>query len=97
MYGLIESSTLSWGSPLIIAALAAAVAAGFVASQARAARRGRHPLMPLELWRSGRFVAANLSALAYFIMLYGILYFYSIDLQQYQHYSTLGRGWHSCR
>jgi DHA2 family methylenomycin A resistance protein-like MFS transporter len=25
-------------------------------------------------------------------MLYGILYFYSIDLQQYRHYSTLGAG-----
>jgi len=94
VYGLIESSTLGWGSPLIIGALAIALAAaaGFVASQARSARRGRHPLMPLELWRSGRFVGANLSAVAYFIMLYGILYFYSIDLQQYAHYSTLGAG-----
>jgi MFS family permease len=48
--------------------------------------------MPLELWRSGRFIGANLSAIAYFIMLYGILYFYSIDLQQYKHYSTLAAG-----
>jgi MFS family permease len=63
-----------------------------VGSQRRAAGRGRHPLMPLELWRSGRFAGANLSALAYFIMLYGILYFYSIDLQQYRHYSTLAAG-----
>ena len=94
VYGLIESSDLGWGSPLIVGALAlaAAAAAGFVASQRRAAGRGRQPLMPLELWRSGRFVGANLSALAYFIMLYGILYFYSIDLQQYRHYSTLGAG-----
>ena len=94
VYGLIESSTLGWGSPLIIGALVIAVASavGFVASQRRAASHGRQPLMPLELWRSGRFVGANLSALAYFIMLYGILYFFSIDLQQYQHYSTLGAG-----
>jgi len=94
VYGLIESSTLGWGSPLIIGSLVVAVAsaAGFIASQRRAASRGRQPLMPLELWRSGRFVGANLSALAYFIMLYGILYFYSIDLQQYHHYSTLAAG-----
>jgi MFS transporter, DHA2 family, methylenomycin A resistance protein len=94
VYGLIESSTLGWGSPAIIGALSLAVAAaaGFVASQRRAARRGRHPLMPLELWRSGRFAAANLSAVGYFVMLYGILYFYSIDLQQYRHYSTLDAG-----
>jgi EmrB/QacA subfamily drug resistance transporter len=94
VYGLIESSALGWGSPLIIGALAVAVAAaaGFVASQGRAAGRGRQPLMPLELWRSGRFIAANLSALGYFVLLYGILYFYSIDLQQYHRYSTLGAG-----
>jgi hypothetical protein len=94
VYGLIESSTLGWGSPLIIGAFALTVvaAAGFVATQHTAAGRGRQPLMPLELWRSHRFIGANLSALAYFIMLYGILFFYSIDLQQYKHYSTLAAG-----
>jgi MFS family permease len=94
VYGLIESSALGWGSPAIVGALALAVAAaaGFAASQRRAERRGRQPLMPLGLWRSGRFAAANLSAVGYFVMLYGILYFYSIDLQQCRHYSTLGAG-----
>jgi EmrB/QacA subfamily drug resistance transporter len=93
-YGLIESATLGWTSPLITGALAIAVAAaaGFIATQRAADRRGRQPLMPLELWRSGRFIGANLSALAYFVMLYGILYFYSIDLQQYRHYSILAAG-----
>jgi EmrB/QacA subfamily drug resistance transporter len=93
-YGLIESATLGWTSPLIIGAFAltVAAAAGFIATQRTAGRRGRQPLMPLELWRSGRFIGANLSALGYFIMLYGILYFYSIDLQQYKHYSTLAAG-----
>jgi EmrB/QacA subfamily drug resistance transporter len=93
-YGLIESAMLGWSSPLIIGALAlaAAAAAGFIATQHTAGPRGRQPLMPLELWRSRRFVGANLSALAYFVMLYGILYFYSIDLQQYQHCSTLAAG-----
>jgi EmrB/QacA subfamily drug resistance transporter len=93
-YGLIESATLGWSSPLIIGALAlaAAAAAGFIATQQTAGSRGRQPLMPLELWRSRRFIGANLSALAYFVMLYGILYFFSIDLQQYKHYSTLAAG-----
>ena len=93
-YGLIESATLGWASPLIIGALAlaAAAAAGFIATQHTAGRRGRQPLMPLELWRSQRFIGANLSALSYFVMLYGILYFYSIDLQQYKDYSTLAAG-----
>jgi MFS transporter, DHA2 family, methylenomycin A resistance protein len=93
-YGLIESATLGWSSALIIGALAVAVlaAASFVGTQHTAGRRGRQPLMPLELWRSHRFIGANLSALAYFVMVYGILYFYSIDLQQYRHYSTLAAG-----
>jgi EmrB/QacA subfamily drug resistance transporter len=93
-YGLIESSTLGWSSPVIIGALAlaAAAATGFIATQHTAGPRGRQPLMPLELWRSPRFIGANLSALAYFVMLYGILYFYSIDMQQYKHYSTLAAG-----
>ncbi|HEX6525844.1 MAG TPA: MFS transporter [Streptosporangiaceae bacterium] len=93
-YGLIQSATLGWSSPLIIGAFAltAAAAAGFIATQHTAARRDRQPLMPLELWRSGRFIGANLSAIAYFIMLYGILYFYSIELQQFKHYSTLAVG-----
>jgi MFS transporter, DHA2 family, methylenomycin A resistance protein len=93
-YGLIESATLGWSSPLIIGGLvlAVAAAAGFIATQHTAGQRGRQPLMPLELWRARRFIGANLSALAYFIMLYGILYFYSIDLQQYRHYSTLFAG-----
>jgi len=93
-YGLIESSTRGWSSPLIVGALvlAAVAAAGFIATQHAAGRRGRQPLMPLELWRRPRFVGANLSALGYFVMLYGILYFYSVDLQQYKHYSTLAAG-----
>jgi EmrB/QacA subfamily drug resistance transporter len=93
-YGLIESATLGWSSPAIVGALAvaAAAAAGFIATQHTAGLRGRQPLMPLDLWRSPRFIGANLSALAYFVMLYGILYFFSIDLQQYKHYSTLAAG-----
>jgi EmrB/QacA subfamily drug resistance transporter len=93
-FGLIESATLGWGSPLIIGAFAlcAVAAAGFIATQHTADRHGRQPLMPLELWRSHRFVGANLSALAYFVMLYGVLFFYSIDLQQYKHYSALAAG-----
>jgi MFS family permease len=94
VYGLIESATLGWSSPLIIGAfaLAASAAAAFIATQRAAGGRGRHPLMPLELWRSRGFIGANLAGLAYFFTLLGILYFYSIDLQQYRHYPALATG-----
>jgi MFS transporter, DHA2 family, methylenomycin A resistance protein len=94
VYGLIESATLGWGSPLIVGAFAvAAVAlAAFLLAQRAVSIRGGHPLMPLAFWRSRSFIAANLAGLAYFFTLFGILYFYSIDLQQYRHYSTLVTG-----
>jgi MFS transporter, DHA2 family, methylenomycin A resistance protein len=94
VYGLIESATLGWGSPLIIGAfaVAAAAAAAFLVAQRAASTSGGHPLMPLELWRSRGFIGANLAGLAYFFTLLGILFFYSIDLQQYRHYSTLTAG-----
>ena len=94
VYGLIESATLGWGSPLIIGSFVLTVVAAvlFIVTQRTAARRGKQPLMPLELWHSRRFIGANASALAYFVMLYGILYFYSIDVQQYRHDSALTAG-----
>lgn len=94
VYGLIESATLGWGSPIVVAAFAIAAATGtaFVLAQRAASVRGGHPLMPLELWHSRGFIAANIAGLAYFLTFFGVLYFYSIDLQQYRHYSTLQTG-----
>lgn len=94
VFGLIESATLGWDSPFIVGAFALAVSAtaAFVLTQRAAVGRGRSPLMPLELWRSRGFVAANTAGLAYFFTLFGILYFYSVYLQQYRNFSTLETG-----
>ena len=52
-YGLIESATLGWNSLPIIGALAlaAVAAAGFIAMQHTAGRRGRQPLPQRDPWR----------------------------------------------
>lgn len=94
VYGLIESSTRGWGSSVIWAALAVFVVAtaGFVLVQAWIAQRRRQPLMPLSLWRSGGFVAANLTGLAYFVSFFAILFFYSLDLQVTRQQSPLVAG-----
>ncbi|MEU0038056.1 MFS transporter [Streptomyces sp. NPDC006333] len=94
VFGLIESATLGWTSPFIVGAfaLAASATAAFILTQRAASRRGRSPLMPLELWRSRGFVGANTAGLAYFFALFGILYFCSVYLQQYRGFSTLEAG-----
>ncbi|GHJ37492.1 MFS transporter [Streptomyces sp. TS71-3] len=94
VYGLIESGTYGWGSPRITGALVAAAAGAglFLGTEHLVARRGGHPLMPLELWRVRGFVAANAAGLAYFLTLFGVLFFYSLDLQQQQGYSALTTG-----
>ncbi|HWC80690.1 MAG TPA: MFS transporter [Pseudonocardiaceae bacterium] len=94
IYGLLQTQTLGWASPVIIGSFVVAVLAlgVFVATQYGRERRGANPLMPLSLWRSRHLVAASVAGLAYFFMFFGILYFYSIDLQQSRGYSALVTG-----
>lgn len=94
VYGLIEAGTYGWASPRIIGALglSAAGAAFFLGTEQHLARRGATPLMPLGLWRIRGFVAANAAGTAYFITLFGVLFFYSLYLQQQQGHSALATG-----
>ena len=90
VYGLIESSRRGWTDPTVVAGLAAGVAglAGFMAVEARV----EDAMLPLDLFRSRTFAAAN--ALTFF--LYGALscaFFYlPLDLIRVQGYSPLGAG-----
>lgn len=94
VFALIESSERGWGSGLILGALAlfAVALVAFLASQWHRGRAGRSPLMPLRLWRSPRFVAANLTGLVYFIAFFAVLYFFSLDLQDTRGYEPLVAG-----
>ncbi|WP_433288875.1 MFS transporter [Pseudonocardia sp. CA-142604] len=94
VFGLIESTDLGWDSPFIVLAfIASALAiAGFLLLEHTLGRRGTHPIMPLDIWRSRHFVAANLAGLAYFFCFFGILYFFSIDLQQQRGFTPLITG-----
>ena len=94
VFGLIESTDRGWASPVILASLAAFVVllTAFVLLEHRLGVRDRNPLMPLRLWRSGGFVAANVAALVYFITFFAVLYFYSIDLQDARGHSALVAG-----
>jgi EmrB/QacA subfamily drug resistance transporter len=89
-FGLIQSSSLGWGSPWVIGALVAgAVAlAGFVAVESRSAA----PMMPLALFRSRTFTGANLLTLWLYAALGGALFFLPFDLIQVHRYSATAAG-----
>ena len=92
VYGLIESSALGLGSPVVLASIAAGAVllAVFLAVEARPADRA--PMVPLSLFRSHTFSGANLLTLLLYAALGGALYFLPFMLQQVQGYSPAEAG-----
>jgi EmrB/QacA subfamily drug resistance transporter len=76
------------GATLAAGAVGLAALAGFAAVELH----GRHPMMPLEIWRSRQFTAANLVTFVVYASL-GITFFLLIvDLQQVLGYSPTQAG-----
>jgi MFS family permease len=76
------------GAALAVGAAGLAALAGFVAVE----RRGRHPMLPLEVFRSRQFTAANLVTFAVYASL-GITFFLLVvHLQQVLGYSPIRAG-----
>jgi len=90
VYGLIESSDLGLGDPVVVAALAAGAVllAAFVTVEAR----GPSPMMPLGLFASRAFTGANLLTLLLYGALSGALFFFPFNLLQVQGYSASETG-----
>jgi EmrB/QacA subfamily drug resistance transporter len=86
-FALIEASG---GLTAVIAASAIglAAAAGFVAVE----RRARHPMLPLELFRSRQFASANLLALVTYAALGGVIFLFVAFLQITLGYTALQAG-----
>ncbi len=72
-YGLIEANTYGWTSARIVGAfvLSAAALTSFVVIE----RRRRQPMLPLDLFRSGTYVGANLVVLLVALAMFGIFFF----------------------
>ncbi len=89
-YALIESSVKGWGNPAIVGALIAGVAAlvAFIFVE----RRHRAPMLPLNLFVSRNFAAANALTLLLYAALGGSLFFLPLNLIQVQGYSTTQAG-----
>jgi EmrB/QacA subfamily drug resistance transporter len=90
VFALIESSTVGWSHPEILASLLLGILAlaGFIAVEMRSAA----PMMPPRLFRSKTFVGANLLTLLLYAALGGSLFFVPLNLIQVQGYSTTAAG-----
>jgi MFS transporter, DHA2 family, methylenomycin A resistance protein len=89
-FGAIQAGAHGFTDPLVIAAFAVAVAAlaGFVRSQ----QLVRHPMMPLELFRSRTVVIIVVSGFAFMVGYYGLPFVMSLFLQQHRGLSALQTG-----
>jgi EmrB/QacA subfamily drug resistance transporter len=90
VYGLIESSSLGWSHPVVLASISLgilALAAFIPVEMHRAA-----PMMPPRLFRSNAFAGANLLTFLLYAALGGSLFFVPLNLIQVQGYSTTAAG-----
>lgn len=89
-FGLIEGPADGWAGPTVLAALIGAVLllGGFVARE----RRAESPMLPLSLFRSLQFTAANVVTFVLYGALGGALFLLPIQLQQVSGYSALEAG-----
>ena len=89
-FGLIEGPASHWATPGVLAALAAGVVllAAFVWQEHRSAA----PMLPLSLFASTQFTAANLITFVVYGGIGGALFLLPIELQQVSGYSALQAG-----
>jgi EmrB/QacA subfamily drug resistance transporter len=90
VYALTDGPGLGWTSPRILLAGAVGVAAlvAFVLWE----RRSRHPMLPLGIFASRQFTAANLVTLVVYGALGGSLFLMPIQLQRVVGFSPLQAG-----
>src|SRR6202046_4027404 len=76
-FALIEASGGLTPAVIAAAAVGVAAAAGFLAVE----RRSKHPMLPLDLFRSRQFASANLLALVAYAALGGVIFLFVAFLQ----------------
>jgi EmrB/QacA subfamily drug resistance transporter len=89
-YGAIEAGAAGFTAPRVLGALGVAVVAFavFVTAQAKVA----HPMVPLELFRSGTVVIATGIGFAFMVGFYGLPFLFSLYFQQQHGLSALSAG-----
>lgn len=89
-YGFTAWPALGPGSTSVVAALGVGVAGlvGFVFAE----HRSPHPMLPLDVFRSRAFTAANLATFAVYAALGGVFFLVVLNLQVVAGYSALAAG-----
>jgi MFS family permease len=90
VYGLIESSTLGFNHPAVLAALIGGTLALLLFLLVE--WRSRNPMVPLSLFLSKNFSGANLLTLLLYSALSVTLFFFPLNLIQVQNYSATAAG-----
>jgi EmrB/QacA subfamily drug resistance transporter len=89
-YGLIEGPSSGWGRPVTLVALIGGVVllAGFLLRE----RLASEPLLPLGMFASAQFSAANVVTFVVYGALGGALFLLPIELEEVSHYTALEAG-----
>ena len=90
MYGLITGGDTGFGNPVVIVALV--VAGVGIAAFLRLQAVGRHPMMPLDLFRSTAMRISLFAGLAFMVGNFGSVFVMSLYLQQHLGLSPLLAG-----
>jgi EmrB/QacA subfamily drug resistance transporter len=89
-YGFIQGPSTSWTEPSVLAALVLGAAA--LLAVVPVERRIRHPMLPLTIFASRQFNAANVVTFLVYGALGGALFLVPIELQQVSGYSPIAAG-----
>ena len=90
VYGLIRASEAGFGQPIVWVALAIGI--GALVSFGFAEVRGKHPMLPLDIFSSRQFTGANLVTFVVYAALSGMFFMLVITLQQVVGYTPLQAG-----
>ncbi len=89
-YGLIEASADGWAAPAVLASLLAGAA--LLAAFSVIETRGADPMLPLSIFRTRQFSAANAVTFVVYGALSGALFLVPVMLQEVSGYSALEAG-----
>jgi EmrB/QacA subfamily drug resistance transporter len=89
-YGLIEGPSRGWSSPVVLGALVVGVA--LLLAFLLAEHASTHPMLPLSVFRSRQFSAANAVTFLVYAALAGVLFLLPVVLQVVAGYSPLLAG-----
>jgi EmrB/QacA subfamily drug resistance transporter len=90
VFALIESARLGFAHPAVVSSML--IGGGGLVAFLVVEWRSRHPMLPLELFRSRIFTGANLLTLFLYSALAGTLFFLPLNLIQVQRYTPTRAG-----